>query len=247
LPVVLDVEMIREGEGEVAAAKRLLERVFRHYSRFFDVIVGNAIYLEGPFFKFCLDHNKDVLAVLKNNNPALLEDAKAIFSEVKPVVRHKDKRSIRLWDCEGFGACENFPVPLRIIHTRETETPRSRIAGRWENFEDTSCWYWATTLSKSRCPSFVARQAGHHRWDIENDLFNTLVNQFSLNHCFKHDPVAILNFILTLFIAFVLIQSFYQRNLKPQLRRIFNTLISLADELHASLAAASTPARKRPP
>ena len=34
----LDVEMIRPGEGEVIAAKRLLEQVLGRYGRFFDVV-----------------------------------------------------------------------------------------------------------------------------------------------------------------------------------------------------------------
>ena len=35
----LDVEMIRPGEDEVAAARRLLLRVLKPYGRFFDVIL----------------------------------------------------------------------------------------------------------------------------------------------------------------------------------------------------------------
>jgi hypothetical protein len=46
--------------------------------------------------------------------------------------------------------------------------------------------------------------------------------------------MAILNFVLTLFIAFILLQSFYYGNLKPQ-RRIHLTLIGLANELHLGL------------
>jgi hypothetical protein len=47
------------------------------------------------------------------------------------------------------------------------------------------------------------------------------------------------NFILTLFIAFVLLQSFYLRNLKPP-RRIHLTLIGLASELHLGLTFMKT-------
>ena len=81
----------------------------------------------------------------------------------------------------------------------------------------------------------------HRRWEIENDLFHTLVTYWSLDHCFKHDPTAILNFVLTLFIAFMLVQSFYYGNLKPQ-RRIRLTLIGLANELHLGLVAMDIPA-----
>jgi hypothetical protein len=44
LAVPLDVELLRPGEGEETAAKRLLERVFDHYPRFFDVVCGDALY-----------------------------------------------------------------------------------------------------------------------------------------------------------------------------------------------------------
>jgi len=49
------------------------------------------------------------------------------------------------------------------------------------------------------------------------------------------NPTAIVNFILTLFIAFVLLQSFYLGNLKPQCRAHL-TLIGIACELAFGLA-----------
>lgn len=193
--------------------------------------------MEGPFFEFCLSHGKDVMAVLKANNRALLEDAKGLFDQITPEVKRKDKRTIRYWDADGFTSSENISVPLRVLHTEETHTQRKRIAGQWKTQTETSSWYWATTLTTKRCPASILCKAGHHRWDIENDNFNTLGRDWAMNHCFKHDPAAIINFILTLFIAFVLLQSFYYRNIKGQMRRIFNTLISITSELHAALAS----------
>jgi len=37
LALPLDVELLRPGEGEETAARRLLERVLINYSRFFDL------------------------------------------------------------------------------------------------------------------------------------------------------------------------------------------------------------------
>lgn len=54
---------------------------------------------------------------------------------------------------------------------------------------------------------------------------------------------AILNFILTLFIAFLLLQTFYLRNLKPPLRHRF-TLIAITRQLYTALPA--TPIRGLP-
>ena len=47
--------------------------------------------------------------------------------------------------------------------------------------------------------------------------------------------------ILTLFIAFVLLQSYYLGNLKPQ-RRVHLTLIGLNDELYVSVILVVSPA-----
>jgi len=68
-----------------------------------------------------------------------------------------------------------------------------------------------------------------------------LATYWSLDHCFKREPTAILNFILTLFIAFVLLQSFYLGNLKPQ-RRAALTLIGVAAELFFGLTTMDFPA-----
>ena len=67
IAVPLDVEMLRPGEGEIIAAKRLLDRVLLDYGRFFDAVVGDALYLEAPFFNFCIEHGKHMVAVIKGD------------------------------------------------------------------------------------------------------------------------------------------------------------------------------------
>jgi hypothetical protein len=234
LAIPLDVEPIRPGEGEVIAAKRLAERVFGNYSRFFEAVVADALYMEGPFFNFCLDRGKHIIAVLKGNNKSLLEDAQGLFSDTEPKIWQSQHCSIQYWHAEGFKA-EGIDVPLRVLHTEETHHKRQRIAGQWVEKTETQSWWWATTIPERQLSTPQLWQAGHKRWDIENGNFNTLGRDWSLDHCFKHDPIAITNFVLTLFITFVLVQSFYYRNLKPQMRALFGTLISIADELYASL------------
>jgi len=225
----------------VIAAKRLLERVIGNYGRFFDAVTGDALYLEAPFFNFCIEHGKHVVAVVKGEQRALLQDAQGLFADMKPGLWHEPRRLIRFWDAEGFTSAQGVKAPLRVLHTEETTTKRERIAKKWiETIEDHH-WWWATTFSLSQLPSRQLCKAGHRRWDIENDLFNTLSTHWSMDHCFKHEPTAIVNFVLTLFIAFVLLQSFYLRNLKPQCR-IHLTLIRLSSELHLSVVLMTAPA-----
>ena len=52
LSVILDVEPMRQGEEECAAALRLLRRIRRQYGpRFFGVVVVDSWYAQGPFLR----------------------------------------------------------------------------------------------------------------------------------------------------------------------------------------------------
>ena len=126
---------------------------------------------------------------------------------------------------------------MRVVRTVETVRLRERVGGQWQQTEKTSEWYWATTLSKAQAGPRRVWQAGHRRWDEENDCFNTLSTHWGLDHCFKHAPGAIVNFVLTLFLAYVLLQCFWERNLKAAVRAKVGTLLSLADELRRSLGS----------
>jgi Transposase DDE domain len=237
LAVPLDVELLRPGEGEETAAKRLLQRVFANYPRYFDVVCGDALYFDAPFINFCLDHGKHAIVVVKGEHRLLLQDAQGIFAQQQPQVWRDGRRTVRYWDAEGFTTAEGVKQPLRVVHTQETVRRRERVAGQWVEKEETSEWYWATTLSQGQVGPRRVWQAGHRRWDEENDCFNTLSMHWGLDHCFKHAPAAIVNFVLTLFLAYVLLQCFWKRNVKTPLRAKIGTLVGLADELRRGLGA----------
>ena len=126
---------------------------------------------------------------------------------------------------------------MRVVHTVETVRLRERVAGQWREKEETSEWYWATTLTRRQLSTRRVWQAGHGRWDVENDCFNTLSMHWGLDHCFKHAAAAIVNFVLTLFLVYVLLSCFWQRNVKAPLRAAIGTLLGLAEELKRSLGA----------
>ena len=74
---------------------------------------------------------------------------------------------------------------------------------------------------------------GHKRWQIENQGYNELVNHWHADHVYKHDANAILVFLMLLFIAYNILNVFYNRNLKdPNLKR---TKIFVSDLISASL------------
>jgi hypothetical protein len=230
----LDAELILAGENEVAAAKRIVKRLCDNYTRFFDVVVTDALYMEGPFVNFCVEQGKDAVIVLKDNYPSLLKDAQGLFSQMEPEFWYINGRKIQVWDIEGF-TVDTIDVPLRVLHTIETYIEKTEENGQIVQREVTKSWWWATTISRQRLTTRHLWEIGHSRWQIENNIFNTLGQHWALDHCYKHDPVAIVNFVLMLFIVFTLVQCFYKRNLKPQMRKIINSLISLTNQFYASL------------
>ena len=236
LAVPLDVELLRPGEGEETAAKRLLERVVANYPRYFDVVCGDALYFDAPFINFCLERGKHALVVVKGDQRLLLQDARGLFSQQQPGVWRDRRGTVLYHDAEGFTTAEGVKQPLRVVHTEETVSRRERVAGEWVENEETSEWYGATTLSKRQAATRRVWYAGHGRWDVENDCFNTLSMHRGLDHCFKHSATAIVNFVLTLFLAYVLLQCFWERNLKEPMRAAIGTLLGLAEEVRRGLS-----------
>jgi hypothetical protein len=238
IAVPLDVEPVRRGEGELAAARRLLSRLLAGMPRFFDAVLGDAEYMAAPFINQCLQGGKHVLVVLKGNNPSLLEDAAGVAGLCQPQAARANGRSALLWDMEGFTTDTALEVPLRVLHSEETIRKRERVAGKWVHRTENQSWWWATTIPSDLMDSRRLWLAAHKRWEIENRLFNTLVNEWYLDRSYHHHPVAILALVLTLLIAYVLLQAFFHRNLKPERRRQL-TLIALSALLYCSVGSAA--------
>jgi hypothetical protein len=202
LPLPLDVEEVRPGEDEIAAAVRLLKRIQKHYPKAYDVVTGDALYADPRMVSFLRQHHKHLIAVLKENHPDLLEDARSVCALVQPVRWKEGNNEYTWWDTEGFTTWNSIPTSVRVVRSQETK----KVKGEWV----TSDWFWVTR---------AIWEMGHRRWEIENQGFNYLTTHCHLNHNFHHDLGAILAFVLTNLIAYVLTSAFYQFNLKPQARK----------------------------
>lgn len=221
-PLLLDAEPLRQGEDEIAAALRLLERTLEDYPRAFDVVAGDALYTDTRVYKLVLDHGKDLLTVLKANRKDLLLDAKALFAETEPVCVRSAKKLTEAWDLSGFTTWPEIQESVRVVKSRETTSVRRQLDGQHE--ESVSEWMWVTTLSSQRASTAVVIRLGHARWDIENQGFNETVNRWHADHVYKHDSQAILVFWLLTMLAFNLFHAFYFRNLKPLMRQQYSLL-----------------------
>jgi hypothetical protein len=236
---LFDLEPVLPGEDEVAAALRLIQRVLDRYPRCFDVLSCDAIYLRPSVIDALTSRGKHLIAVLKDNQPELLAEARTLLPAEAPQrfrtprTPGKSAREVELRQADGF-TTESIATPLRIVHAHETGVRRERIAGRWRESAFDSHWYWATTMPTSLAGGRVIFEFGHDRWKIENEGFNELVTSWHSRHIFHHHANSILVLWLMLFMAHAVFHCFHARNLKPAARR-GHTVIFFANLLGAAL------------
>lgn len=215
--LLLDAELQRTGEDEVAAATRLFERVVEAFPKAFQAVVADGLYARAEFFKLALAHHKEIIAVLKDERRDLLGDARSLFQEIEPVTFLKGKTRYHCWDVEGLRSWESLGRPVRVVRTMETTPTKPRLANK--EVEHSVEWIWVTTLSVQRASPRTIVRLGHGRWSIENEGgFNELVNTWKANHVYTHHANAILAFWVLTMLAYNLFHSFYSLNLKPILR-----------------------------
>jgi hypothetical protein len=214
--LVLDLEPIRPGEDEIAAAIRRFDRVVETYPRAFDLVLGDGLYAQARFFKHVRSRGKHVMAVLKDERRELLQDAQGLCLMQDPLEQAIEHGSRRLWDFEGLTSWKDYGEPVRVVRCDETTRGQKQIDKRVE--EKTTQWYWVTTFPQTHLPTAPAVTAGRCRWHVENQGFNTAVNQWHLDHVYRHEGSAILVIMLIIVLAMNLCRAFYHRNLKPALQ-----------------------------
>lgn len=233
--LMLDVELQRPGENEVAAAQRLLRRVIENHPRCFDVLVADAIYLRPSMLEFVRERGKHLIAVLKENQPELLHEARVLMepTQARRSVTGKPGKTIELRDMEGF-TTGTIDEAVRVVWSHEETVRRERIGNDWQSKTTTSDGFWATTMPQSLATGGTVAALGHDRWKIENEGFNELVTHWHANHYFHHHPTTIVVLWLMLFTAHAVFHCFHQRSIQSALREA-HTAIYFARLMAASL------------
>jgi hypothetical protein len=213
--------MTQRGEGETVTARRVLDRVLDHFAGLVDVITLDALYLEGPFLRRIRDAGKYFVAVLKQEARDLYQDANALRTSVTPLEIREGRRVSRMWDLDGLNSFPTYGHPVRVVWCEERTAVTKQVAGEWQEVEEIKTWIWVTNAPTTISATRIQRW-GHDRWDLENRGFNELGQLWHMNHCFAHDATATEVLLRTLAMAFLTTYLFYERNLKPAVRRTLN-------------------------
>ena len=211
LSVILDFEPLRPGEEECAAALRLLRRMRQKYGpRFFDVVVVDSWYTNGPFLKTVVEElGWPVIAVLKQERYEIYQEVLALTRGQKPTQQvERDGRRVEIWDVPSLRLSDTYTQPVRAVRVREGWTERKRIGGNWVTQAKEQNWIWVVAGDLDGYDGAAIRDWGHLRWKIENNAFGELTQHWHLTHCAHHHPVAVVALLWIKIIAFTLFHAF---------------------------------------
>ena len=206
---LLDIEPLRPGEEERAAALRLLGRMRRLYGvRFFDVVVADAWYAKGPFLKAVNALGWALVVVLKQEDYDLYKEAWALTQGQPTQEFRHDGREVRLWEVRDLTFSQTYGRAVRVVRSQETWTEIKIVGGKKKSVPKESKWLWVATDKLDAYGGRTIWNLGHGRWRIENNAFNVLTKHWHLRHCAHHDPTSILACLLITLLAFNLFHAF---------------------------------------
>ena len=211
LSVILDLEPMRQGEEECAAALRLLRRLRQNYGpRFFDVVVVDSWYTNGPFLKAVVEElGWPVIAVLKQERYEVHQETLALTRGQKPTQQvERDGRQVEIWDLGSMRFTDTYTEPVRVVKVRERWTERQRVGQEWKSQQKEQNWIWVVAGDLDGLDGAAIRDLGHLRWKIENNAFGELTQHWHLTHCAHHHSVAVLALLWIKIIAFTLFHAF---------------------------------------
>jgi hypothetical protein len=211
LSILLDLEPIRPGEDEAAAALRLLGRMRRTYGpRFFDVVTVDAWYAKEPFLRAVRKLGWPVVAVLKQERYEIYQEATGLSRQQRPTALRVEGREVKLWDLRALSFGDSNS--MRVVLAQERWEQKKRVGTKTLRETVQSHWRWLTDDQLNAYGPEVIWRIGHQRWGVENHAFNELTQHYHLSHCPHHEPVAIVAWLLFLVLGLTIFEVFVRLN-----------------------------------
>jgi hypothetical protein len=260
----LAVEWLRPGEGEDTAALRLLSRLPRLYgSRFFDILLWDALYAQSPVLDLLQQTGWEAVICLQQDSRDLYQSAVGLFAHRPPdlcLTEQRDHKTYRVQlgdtgDTEALPLTLHNPEPVRVVRSEEVLERNHYRQGELTAHQTDHEWLGITTLPAQAFPAPVIRRLGHDRWKNENNGWMDLTKHWAFKHGFLHacrhrpkrtNPAGQRELVpnqglaavtLIFLIAFGLCAAFVLRHSKLA-RRDHLTAIAVATQLHRCISKA---------
>jgi hypothetical protein len=193
-------------EGELTAARRLIDSLHDTYGGFIDAFVLDALYANGPVMTQLDNYGYGGFLVLKKENNEPLKEALTLWQMQGRCETYNDadrKEHLEFWDAEDIETLETYTGKVRAVRAVVTKPD-----------QEPSTWCFAIIGQRARqLGRRTALQIVRARWHIENTGFHQWIRYWNLNHVFRHSNNALLAVLLLWTLAFNLLQLFVYRRL----------------------------------
>ncbi len=216
-----------EDEGELTAAMRLLKRVKQTFG-WLDVVVGDALYANGPFLSIVRDLGLGAVIVARKQTDEPLKEALRMWGDEPPhKVVETDRERITLWDCPDLETLSTYEGKIRVV--------RAQVSWPEDLQRTPSTWSMVVTgLPARRLAPDKVLAVARARWHIENTGFHQWTTRWRFTHVFLHSGPGIMALYWLFFAAFNLLSLFLYCQLKSYGRDatdVTRTISRLIDEM----------------
>lgn len=211
---------------ELAAFRRLAERLKKSFSQLKICLLLDALYANKGVFKICRKNNwKYIITFKKGSMPAAYEEYIALkklnqdcWGQYIREGINQEYRWVNAIDYEGYD--------LNVLECRETKSDKKTRFVWLTNFD----------IDKNNY-HYLANKGGRLRWKIENEGFNMQKKGgYNLEHPYSKHPVGLKNFYLLLQIAHIINQLMEKGSLlKNEIKKTFGSIRNIARRLLESL------------
>jgi hypothetical protein len=193
-------------EGELTAARRLIDSLHQTYGRFIDAFVLDALYANGPVMTQLDRCGYGGFLVLKKEKDEPFKEALTLWRMQGPCETYQEvdgKKQVQFWDVDEIQTLNTYDGKVRAIRAVVTQ-PK----------EEPSTWCFAIIGPRARQLSRrTALQVIRARWHIEDTAFNQWIQHWNFGHVFRHTPNGLMAVLLLWTLAFNLLQLFVYRRL----------------------------------
>jgi hypothetical protein len=240
-PIPLGIRFQKNGEDEVSCGLALLRDLVEELgTRFLDVLVADALYLQTRFVKAIEALGWDWVINVKENQPELLAESERVISAVA-AEKMDGHPELQLRHAPEV----YWPVADRTVRVVKTERSQAKKRLRVKRDErggkcaeketvtDTSTNVYASNLELGSVPPLFIYQLGRSRWIIDTNMFQIMTIEAHLKLPSVHQGRAQALIALTMIrvLAYTLTLVFFHRQVRSHLRKRSFGFCDLAEKL----------------
>ena len=221
-------------EGELTAATRLVKRV-RQTFHWIDVVVGDALYANGPFLTTLDSLGLGAVIIARKETDEPLREALHLWKGQAPYKMVEDDKAherIALWDCRDLETLSTYEGKIRCV--------RGCVSRLRHPEQPPSTWCMLVTGKATRLAPEKVLAIARARWHIENTGFHQWTTCWRLGHVFRHHPDALRSLFWLFLAAYDLLTLFQYLQLRSYGRdcgkNVTRTISRLVDEMRDELA-----------